>query len=568
MTIFFSILILTLAYLIGSIPTGLIIGKVFFQKNLHEEGSGATGTTNSMRVLGKKAAAFVFLFDIIKALIPALITLFFKLPVNISIIAFATVLGHCFPIFAQFKGGKAVATSFGFFAFFFPWPTTLGLLAFTISFILYDMISLSSILSASTVLLIVLANPSESLFTKLFVFFIWALLIFRHKDNIERIIKKAENKIVISLKKKMIFVALTSIIVIISSLFTLATPKDNATLKNLFDSEITHLNQQKQYYESIAKSSPSPKSYYNLYKSQILHDAYTLITYDIQNSYTPALQNDTSDRLIVDYKFSTRINLNANEADEIFEKYSLQYQTLAQSTKQIELLEEMNNYLLQKYPASRTQREPEQHISLQYLKVNNNWILPANEQINLTNYLNEHIFVNNFSTSYLGSDENALSLFILQHFPNNSVPNINSNISLTDFSTAYITHLKNRVFTELSYTIENSNKSTTDSIETMFVTYQFNSKTIIPTKAINDYVRKKQSEIDALPPDQKEQAIKIAKQEIIDSFPKTNDKTLPLVGQLILPFSKTNETENWTLSENDIARFKNYVETHIISETT
>lgn len=567
MTIFFSVLILTFAYLIGSIPTGLIIGKVFFQKNLHEEGSGATGTTNSMRVLGKKAAAFVFLFDIIKALIPAFITLFFKLPVNISIIAFATVLGHCFPIFAEFKGGKAVATSFGFFVVFFPWPTTIGLLAFTTSFIIFDMISLSSITAATAVLLIVLTHASETLMTKLFILLIWLMLLFRHKDNIKRIITKSENKIVISLKKKMIFVAITSIIVIISSLFTLATPKDNASLKALFDSEITHLNQQKQYYESIAKSSPTPTSYYNLYKSQVLHDAYTLITYDVQNTYIPNLQNDTAERLIVNYKFASRINLNAHEADEIFDKYSLQYQTLANADKKLSLLEEMKTYLMQKHPASRTQRDPEQQVSLQYLKVNNVWNLPASEHIKLTNYLNEHIFVNNFSTSYLGSDENALSTLITNEFKNNTRPDINTDVSLSDFSSMYITYLQNQVFTELAYSIENSNKSIADSLETMYVTYTFNSKTFIPTKEINSYVLKKQSEIDLLPLDKKEETLKLAKQELMDTFIKKQDPSLPIITQLILPFTRTSENDEWSLAQTDITRFKNYVLTQLVTET-
>ncbi|MGL4663119.1 MAG: glycerol-3-phosphate 1-O-acyltransferase PlsY [Culicoidibacterales bacterium] len=566
MTIFYSVLILTFAYLIGSIPTGLIIGKVFYQKNLHVEGSGATGTTNSMRVLGKKAALFVFIFDIIKALIPAGITLYFHLPVNIAIIAFATVLGHCFPIFAHFKGGKAVATSFGFFALFFPWPTTIGLLVFTISFILYDMISLSSMLAATTVFLITMTNQSETLMTKLFIGFIWLLLLYRHKDNIKRIIKKSENKIVISLKKKMIFAAISSIIVIFSSLFTLATPKDNASLKELFNSEINHLSQQKQYYESIAKENPTPKSYYNFYKAQVLHDAYTLISYDIRNTYTPNLQNDTSDRLIVDYYFASRVNLNANEADEVFEKYSLQYQTMSSPEKQLNLLEEMKTYLFQKLPASRTQRDPEKQISLQYLKVNNKWILPANEQINLTNYLNDHIFVNNFSTSYLGSDENALSQLITDTFKKNPLPDINESTSLSDFTTQYITYLKNQVFIELPFSIENSNKSTSESVETLYVTYVFNSKTKIPTKEITAYAQKKQLEIEQLPADQKEHAIKVVKQEIIDQFKKKHDTSLPIITQLVLPFSKAENSNDWVLSQDDFNRFKNYVNTQLISE--
>lgn len=567
MTIFFSTLILLLAYIIGSIPTGLIIGKVFYNKNLHEEGSGATGTTNSMRVLGKKAALFVFFFDIIKALIPSLIALFFQLPVNVSIIAFTTVLGHCFPLFAHFKGGKAVATSFGFFAFFFPWPTTIGLLMFAISFILFDTISLSSILAATTVLLILLTMTAESFMTKLFITFIWILLVYRHKDNMKRIFKREENKMIISLKKKMILAAITSVIVILSSLFTLATPKDNATLKRLFNTEISRLNQQKINYERIAESTPTPTSYYNLYKSNVLHDAYSLINYDIVSTYTPHVQSDISERLIVDYHFSTRINLNAHEADEAFAKYNQQYQTMTTPEKQKEILEEMKSYLLQKYPAARTQRDPEKQVSLQYIKVNNEWVLPANEQVILTNYLNDYVFVNNFSTSYLGSDENVLSQLITEKFQNLQRIDVNSNESLPDFVSHYIQHLKYQTFIELPYTVENSRKSTENTTETMYVTYVFNTKTIIPTKEIQAQLIRKQAFIDALPNEEKEKATKVAKQEFIDQFPKKSDPTLPTLTHITLPFSRVKDGEKWTLSDYDFNRFQTYVQTQLITET-
>lgn len=566
MTVFFSIFIILLGYLIGSIPTGLIIGKVFYQKDLHAEGSGATGATNSMRVLGKKAALFVFLFDFIKALIPASIALLFKLPVNMTIVAFVTVLGHCFPLFANFKGGKAVATSLGFFAFFFPWPTTFGLFAFTISFILFDTISLSSIIAATTVFAIIHTHTSETATTKLFIFLIWALLIYRHKDNVIRIIKHTENKIVTSLKNKMIFAALTSIIVILSSLFTLATPKDNATLKTLFNNEISHLNQQKQNYENVANTSPTPTSYYNFYKAQVLHDAYSLITYDISNTYEPHSQSDVSERLIVDYHFSSRINLNAHEADEVFTKYNTQYQTLELPEEQKELLDEMKTYLMQKYPAARTQREPERQISLQYIKVNNSWVLPANEQVILSEYLNNYIFVNNFSTSYLGSDENALSQTITEKLKTDKKPDINSTESLSDFTTKYITYLKNQTLLELPYTVENSKKSSANSIDEMYVTYTFNSKILIPTTEIKTYLAAKQLLIDSTPVDQKEQVLKVAKQELFDKFPKKHDTTLPTITHISLPFSKPENTTKWILSQYDYTRFENYVNNQLITE--
>ena len=105
---------LVLAYLLGSIPTGLWIGKFFFKKNLREFGSGNTGTTNTFRVLGKTAGTATFIIDFLKGTFATLLP--FLLHINgISPMIFGllAVLGHTFPIFARFKGGKAVATSAG-----------------------------------------------------------------------------------------------------------------------------------------------------------------------------------------------------------------------------------------------------------------------------------------------------------------------------------------------------------------------------------------------------------------------------------------------------------------------
>lgn len=565
MTIFITIIILTFAYLLGSIPTGLLIGKIFYKKNLHNEGSGATGATNSIRVLGKKAGIFVFLFDITKAVIPALIVLFFHLPINITIVAFAALLGHCYPIFANFKGGKAVATAFGFFAFFFPWPTTLGLLAFTAAFVLFDMISLSSILAGTTIFLYITFLTHESFTTKLFVTMIWGLLVFRHSSNIRRIIQSKENKMVISLKKKLILTSITSIIVILSSLFTLSTPKDNAALKNLFDKEISHLKEQTHNYEEIAKKQPSPKTYFDAYKAQTLQDAYSLITYDISTTYTPAFQNDFSEKLIVEYSFSTKINLNAYEVEDVYKKYNTQFQTLTDKEKQLELLNEMKTYLLQKYPAARTQGAPSKYVSLQYTKVDNKWLLPIKEQISLTNYLNSEVFVNNFSTSYIGSDENALSQVISEQFKNNTMPDINTNDTLSEFSSKYIKYLKNQSFTELVYSINSSSKSFANNTEFLTVNYTFNTATVIPTKDINTYVAQKQLEIDKIPEPEKKEIIKNAKKYIIDKFQK-KQSTPEQNSEFSLTYSRMENSNQWLLNYDLFTQFQTFINKNIILE--
>ena len=109
-----TIIGLILAYLLGSIPTGLWIGQLFFKKNLREYGSGNTGTTNTFRILGKTAGTVTFAIDFFKGTLATLLPLLLHINgISPMIFGLLAVLGHTFPIFAEFKGGKAVATSAG-----------------------------------------------------------------------------------------------------------------------------------------------------------------------------------------------------------------------------------------------------------------------------------------------------------------------------------------------------------------------------------------------------------------------------------------------------------------------
>ena len=109
-----TIVLLILAYLLGSIPSGLWIGQIFFNINLREHGSGNTGTTNTFRILGKKAGMATFVIDFFKGTLATLLPLIFHLQgISPLIFGLLAVIGHTFPIFAGFKGGKAVATSAG-----------------------------------------------------------------------------------------------------------------------------------------------------------------------------------------------------------------------------------------------------------------------------------------------------------------------------------------------------------------------------------------------------------------------------------------------------------------------
>ncbi len=105
-----------LAYLIGSFPTGVLVGKIFFHKDIRKYGSGNIGTTNAFRVLGPVAGIIVFLIDFFKGTLATLLPVLFNLGSHYLCLVFglAAILGHAFSIFLKFKGGKAVATSAGF----------------------------------------------------------------------------------------------------------------------------------------------------------------------------------------------------------------------------------------------------------------------------------------------------------------------------------------------------------------------------------------------------------------------------------------------------------------------
>ena len=102
-----------IGYLLGSIPSGVWIGKLMYGKDVRDYGSGNMGTTNTFRVLGKKAGIIVLVMDMFKGTLTALLPMMFGMHVNALLIGLSAIIGHVFPIFAGFKGGKAVATSVG-----------------------------------------------------------------------------------------------------------------------------------------------------------------------------------------------------------------------------------------------------------------------------------------------------------------------------------------------------------------------------------------------------------------------------------------------------------------------
>jgi len=190
---------LLIGYLIGSIPWGLVIGKVFFNKDIRKYGSGNLGGTNAGRVLGTPVGIIVILLDGLKALL--VMILCHQIDPGLEQYAgLAVCIGHCFPVFAGFKGGKAVACSYGYMlglALFvtheFFYTFIIPLLVFFISLALSKMVSLSSMLgvSSSAISVFLFVDRVIGLMLMALALFV----IYRHRSNIERIKNGTESKI-------------------------------------------------------------------------------------------------------------------------------------------------------------------------------------------------------------------------------------------------------------------------------------------------------------------------------------------------------------------------------------
>ena len=184
----------TMAYLLGSIPSGLWIGRKFFQIDIRQHGSGNLGATNSFRILGKKAGTIVLLMDLLKGSISVLLLKQMDLHgVSPLIIALFAVIGHTYPLFANFKGGKAVATFAGVILAYQPVLFLIGLGIFILTLAISKMVSFTSILTISIGVLL-------SLYFQDIVLTIIALLadifiIYRHRTNIQRILNGTEPKV-------------------------------------------------------------------------------------------------------------------------------------------------------------------------------------------------------------------------------------------------------------------------------------------------------------------------------------------------------------------------------------
>lgn len=193
-----AIIFLVLNYIVGSIPWALVVGKVFYNTDVRKYGSGNLGATNAGRVLGKKVAYIVTVLDALKGFVMFMILSRFDYIIACYTIIFVAV-GHCYPLFANFKGGKAVATSFGIilaisvaslksFIIIFLVPVAIWFLISKVT----EYVSLASLLA--TFLSVVFSAFICDNYVTISLLMIWLLIVYKHKENISRLLKGTENK--------------------------------------------------------------------------------------------------------------------------------------------------------------------------------------------------------------------------------------------------------------------------------------------------------------------------------------------------------------------------------------
>lgn len=187
------VLMVVIAYLLGSIPSGLWIGQHFYNKDIRQLGSGNIGTTNTYRVLGPKAGTVVLVMDILKGTLAASQPYLFHSNINPLLIGIFASLGHTVSIFDHFHGGKAVATSAGILLAYNPPMFLLASAIFVAVLLITSMASAASIIGITSIFVIALVMHDYILATVAGI--LTAVVIYRHRSNINRIIHGQESMV-------------------------------------------------------------------------------------------------------------------------------------------------------------------------------------------------------------------------------------------------------------------------------------------------------------------------------------------------------------------------------------
>lgn len=194
-----ALLSIVFAYLLGSIPTGYLIVKILTGKDIREIGSGNIGATNVKRAIGLKWFFVVLFLDALKGFIPVfLISTTYKSGSDIipALVGLAAILGHTYTIFLKFKGGKGVATGLGVFLSLAPISTISCIVFFIVILFMFNYISLGSITSAFLlpIFIFIYGETGEHFFILILALLAAIFVIYKHKENIKRLMQGTENK--------------------------------------------------------------------------------------------------------------------------------------------------------------------------------------------------------------------------------------------------------------------------------------------------------------------------------------------------------------------------------------
>ena len=189
------IFILIVIYLIAAVPTGIVLARVMGYEDVRDKGSGNIGATNVYRVAGKLPGVLTLVGDILKGFLPLLAckTWLTPTPTQLGIACAVAIVGHCYPVYLKFRGGKGIATALGIFLVISPAAVLGAAIVFGVAIAITRFISLGSVLAAmATPLLVLMLNEPQPIF--LATLFIAALIVWRHRSNIKRLLDGSENR--------------------------------------------------------------------------------------------------------------------------------------------------------------------------------------------------------------------------------------------------------------------------------------------------------------------------------------------------------------------------------------
>ncbi|MEA3296276.1 MAG: glycerol-3-phosphate 1-O-acyltransferase PlsY [candidate division Zixibacteria bacterium] len=210
--VMWTVLAVVVVYLLGAIPFALIVARLLGIKDIRKTGSGNPGATNVWRAAGPVAAFLVFAGDVVKGVLSIMIASVFLAYLDVSlltpdvflvVIGTAAVIGHVFPVYLGFKGGKGVSTALGVTIMLMPIPSVIALVVFVVVVVLSRFVSLGSMLGVITLFLVVLAQyyllPDDIALVYVYLTLAMTILIlFTHRKNIIRLIGRTENRVAFS----------------------------------------------------------------------------------------------------------------------------------------------------------------------------------------------------------------------------------------------------------------------------------------------------------------------------------------------------------------------------------